>query len=102
MAITIDTADNGVCVIKISGRLGLAHHLEFVQAYESIQGNAVTLDLSETLSLDSTGLGMLLAMREHLGGEKSSIEIINCTSRIVDILEIAHFSKLFCVRSIGS
>ena len=98
MAIAVHTGDNGRCVIKISGRLGLDHHLEFVQAYESIQGHAAILDLSETVYLDSAGLGMMLAMREHLGGEKSSIEIINCTTRIRDILKIAHFSKLFRVR----
>ena len=98
MTVAVSTAKNGRCVIKISGRFGLDHHLDFVKAYEAIQGNSVVLDFSETVYLDSAALGMMLAMREHLGGDSASIEIINCTTQIRDILKIAHFSKLFSVR----
>ena len=97
MAIAVNT-DRGHFVIKITGRFELSNHLDFVKAYESIAGNAAVLDLKDAVYLDSAALGMMLAMREHLGGEKAMIEIINCSPQIQDILKIAHFSKLFAVR----
>tara|TARA_Y100001934_G_C12310699_1_gene754773 strand:- start:328 stop:606 length:279 start_codon:yes stop_codon:yes gene_type:complete len=91
MTVAVSTSKNGQCVIKISGRFGLGNHLDFVKAYETILGNSVVVDFSETVYLDSAGLGLMLAMREHLGGDRASIEIINCTPQIRDILKIAHF-----------
>ena len=97
MAIEVDE-DGGQFVIKITGRFELSNHLDFVKAYESIAGNAAVLDLGEAVYLDSAALGMMLAMREHLGGEQAKIDIINCSTQIQDILKIAHFSKLFSVK----
>ena len=98
MAIAVNEDVGGYFVIKITGRFELSNHLEFVKAYESISGNTAILDLKDAVYLDSAALGMMLAMREHLGGEKAMIDIINCSSQIQDILKIAHFSKLFSVR----
>ena len=96
MAIEVDK-ESGL-VIKITGRFELSNHMEFVKAYESIAGNAAVLDLADAVYLDSAALGMMLAMREHLGGENAKIEIINCSTQIQDILKIAPFSKLFSVK----
>ena len=98
MAIVVDENAGGKYVIKVTGRFELSNHLDFVKAYESISGNTAVLDLQGAIYLDSAALGMMLAMREHLGGEKAMIEIINCSSQVLDILKIAHFSKLFSVR----
>mgnify|MGYP003954777323 CR=1 FL=1 len=98
MAIEINKDDEGKTVIKINGRFELSNHLEFVKAYESISGNSAVLDLEDAVYLDSAALGMMLAMREHLGGEKSAIALINCSIQIKDILKIAHFGALFEVK----
>jgi hypothetical protein len=38
---------------------------------------------------------MLLLLREHAGGETSSIEIKQATAEVRKILDVANFGKLF-------
>jgi len=45
--------------------------------------------------MDSSALGMLLMMREYLGGNDASISITNCSSDIKNILTVANFQGLF-------
>jgi anti-anti-sigma factor len=45
--------------------------------------------------MDSSALGMLLLLREHVDGVRERVRIINCNTEIRKILEIANFDKLF-------
>ena len=53
------------------------------------------VDLGEVNSMDSSALGMLLLLREHAGGERSEIRIVNAGSALRGTLKVAGFDKLF-------
>ncbi len=105
MSINTMVNNSGATVtIAISGRFDFGLHKEFKSAYEGVvtstcQVNFV-VDLSETDYMDSSALGMLLLLREHAGGEKSEVKIVNCRPVIREILDIANFGKLFSIQSI--
>ena len=98
MAVYLSASEEtGAVTITVTGRFQSIDHMDFLSAYESIAqlDTPLTLDLSSTVYLDSAALGMLLAMREHFGGDKAKISIVGCNDQIKRILNIAHFSRLF-------
>jgi anti-anti-sigma factor len=53
------------------------------------------IDLGEVTSMDSSALGMLLLLREHAGGDRADIRIVNAGSALRGTLKVAGFDKLF-------
>ncbi len=53
------------------------------------------VDLSEVSSMDSSALGMLLLLREHAGGDRADIRIVNTNSALRGTLRVAGFDRLF-------
>ena len=51
--------------------------------------------MSGTNYMDSSALGMLLMMREYLGGNSADISIANTSADIKNILTVANFQSLF-------
>ena len=95
MAISTKT-ENNASVIAIKGRFDFTSHNEFREGYRTLQpGTKVKLDLSGCDYLDSSALGMLLLLREHVGTESDSIEIAGATIEVRSILDIANFDSLF-------
>jgi anti-anti-sigma factor len=74
-------------------------HHEFRRAYETAKGpdTHFVVDLSRAEYIDSSGLGMLLMLREHAGGDRSDVRIANATGEVRDILAISNFDRLFRV-----
>ena len=58
-------------------------------------GKSYAIDFQQVTSFDSSALGMLLLMRDHCGGDKADIHLINCNPRVKKILETAMFSTYF-------
>ncbi|MNR56929.1 hypothetical protein D3C85_1776040 [compost metagenome] len=56
---------------------------------------SVVVDLKDATYLDSSALGMLLLLRDHAGGDRSDIRLINSSSDVTKILAISNFDKLF-------
>lgn len=85
--------------IQITESFRVGDHNDFIKAYESETGQNLSfiIDLTSAQYMDSAGLGMLLAMREHFGGEKASIRIVGCSDSLRSILRIARFDQLFDV-----
>lgn len=85
-------------VIKVDGHFGFAIHKEFRSAYEEALENAAprryVIDLKLTDYMDSSGLGMLLVMRERVG-ERAEISLAGANSEIRSILDISNFHKIF-------
>ena len=86
--------------LKIIGRLELADHRDFREAYLETDPSEVSyiVDLADTQSIDSATLGMLLAMREELGGEKVVITLANCSPEIIKILSVTNIARLFVIQ----
>lgn len=100
MAITSTvSADGNQVTIFIQGRFDFSSHQEFRAAYEKLPTTPTQfrVDLQGTSYLDSSALGMLLLLRDFAGGDKASIEIVNCSSDVKKILTISNFEQLFTI-----
>lgn len=100
MSITTEKSDDGKQVtIKIDGRFDFGSHHDFRDAYRGSNetGAVFLLDMSNTDYMDSSALGMILLLKEHAGTLGGDIKIVNASSEIKNILEIANFDKLFSV-----
>ena len=89
--------DAQAITIQITESFRVGDHSDFSKAYESETGEnlSFTIDLTSAQYMDSAALGMLLAMREHFGGERASIRIVGCSASLRSILRIARFDQLF-------
>ncbi len=96
---TKPSSDGKSVVINVKGRFDFSQVNDFRKAYESNPVNALfTVDLRQTEHIDSSALGMLLNMRNFLGGDAAKIEIVNSAPGIRKIFEISRFDKKFTIR----
>ena len=95
--VTEVSPDGQKLTISIKGRFDFGKHQEFRESYERLNKTpeSIVVDLKEATYLDSSALGMLLLLRDHAGGEKSDIRVINGSSDVRKILAISNFDKLF-------
>ena len=100
----VSESDSGSQVrIIVTGRFDFSVHKEFRAAYINKQkapGLSYVLDLSRTEYMDSSALGMVLLLRDHAGGDKARIKILNARPDVEKILRIANFDKLFDISSV--
>ena len=97
MGITTNvSSDNKEVTISVKGRFDINVYEEFSVAYKGVTppGESCVVDLAETEHLDSTGLGMLLLMRERLGRSKIKTAIANCPPEIARTLESVGLREL--------
>lgn len=84
--------------IAISGRFDYTTVPEFKSLYGGDQVTlppVIVIDLTQTESIDSTALGMLLMLRRRAGGDLASITLKNPNEDIIKILSIAHLDSMF-------
>ena len=98
MAIELDTS-GAQTIIHIQGKFMFADvYRDFRVAYEShefVDASARVVNMGGVEVIDSSGLAMLLEMREFLGGENANISIVGPNYQISNILNVAGFNKLF-------
>ena len=73
---------------------------QFNRAFNSqevLDASSPVIDLSAVNIIDSSGLAMLLQMREYLGGGEANISIAGVNPQIKTILVIAGFERLFSI-----
>ena len=89
--------EKNVVTISIDGRFDFVQHKDFRNAYQNIAPGSMkfSVDLSKASYLDSSALGMLLLLREHVGGERDSVCITGSSEEVRRVLKIANFDKLF-------
>jgi len=91
-------SDGKEAVLSIAGRFDFGVHEEFRAALEKIRAGEFTkftIDLGAVEDMDSAALGMLLLLRDNLGGEKANVQIVRSRPEIREMLNMANFSKLF-------
>lgn len=85
--------------IVLSGRFDFNTHRDFRSAYEPLVSEAgikqVTVDFSGVEYLDSSALGMLLMLRDKLGGVGKDVTLTGVRGNVKQVLDIANFGKLF-------
>lgn len=92
------SADGKTITISVTGRFDFGVQNEFRECYcKGHPGDGVSyvIDMDGANYMDSSALGMLLMMREHLGEGSANISIRNCAPDIYNILTIANFQNLF-------
>lgn len=91
--------DGNNASIKLSGRFDFNTHREFRAAYEPLVGDAsvrnVVVDFAGVDYLDSSALGMLLMLRDKLGGAGKDVQLTGVRGNVKQVLDIANFGKLF-------
>lgn len=100
MPISARTEDNGRRLrILVEGRFDFSQLHFFRNAYEQVETKPddYVVDLKASNYIDSSALGMLLALRDHAGGDTASIKISNCPPDILKILMITKLNELFTI-----
>ena len=89
--------DGSNLTITVTGRFDFSVHQEFRMAYEGLSPSPsqYIVDLGETSYLDSSALGMLLALRDYAGGENANIKIISGSDNIKNIFLKSKLCEMF-------
>lgn len=97
MPVSVKSLDNDTKFeIVIQGRFDFNDHSAFRETYKDKSPDAeYRVNMSQAQYLDSSALGMLLLLREHAGGDKARISIMNTPAEIMKIFKISNFDRLF-------
>lgn len=91
--------DADKAVVKLVGRFDFNTHRDFRGAYEPLiidpEVRSVSVDFSGVDYLDSSALGMLLMLRDKLGGVNKEVALTGVRGNVKQVIDIANFSKLF-------
>lgn len=103
MSISVHIRD-AVARIAMSGRFDFQVHREFKEAYSALLVNAavreIEVDLNKVDYLDSSALGMLILLNERSKEAKKGVALINNSSIVGQVLEVANFGKIFSIKSV--
>lgn len=93
------SADGQELTLHIQGRFDFNSHQSFRDAYQEVDGTPqrYVVDLSGATYLDSSALGMLLLLRDHAGGDRADVRLINCNGDVRKVLSISNFQQLFVI-----
>lgn len=88
--------DNNQLTISIEDRFDFSVHQLFRNAYIDFNqaGGEIIIDLSKTSYMDSSALGMILLLKDHVEKYKSELLISKPNDAVNKILEIAQFHRL--------
>jgi len=93
------SSDGRELTISVEGRFDFNSSELFRNAYKDCQYQPkhYVIDLARSDYLDSSALGMLLALRDHAKGDGSDIRIVNCPADIKKIFSITKLDGLFTI-----
>ncbi len=89
--------DGTEITISLPEKFDFQLHKEFRQAYQEEGVKSLILDMNKTQYMDSSALGMLLQLKEYTEGNNSKMSIKNTSNNIMQIMQIAHFDKIFTI-----
>lgn len=90
--------DGDEVTVAVAGRFDYRVYDSFKASYASVKENSqINVDLSNTEYMDSSALGMLLMLREHVG-KAANILLVNPPPDVLRVLSIANFDKLFAIK----
>lgn len=91
--------DGAELTITVQGRFDFSALQLFRSTYEKVSPKPTRyiVDLKESEYLDSSALGMLLALRDYAGGDAADIRILNSNPDVKKILVITKLDELFKV-----
>lgn len=88
----------GELVIKVKGHFNFSLVSAFREIYAAVENpDNITIDLSGTEMIDSSGLGILLYLQKHFGSKRENTHLINCNQVLLKTLTMAQFGKMFSI-----
>ena len=90
-----------ILTLDIQGRFDFNALSLFKSTYEQLSPKPKTyiLELARAEYLDSSALGMLVALRDYAGGDQADIRLRNPNADIKKILVITKLDELFNIES---
>jgi HptB-dependent secretion and biofilm anti anti-sigma factor len=94
--VSLHKTEEGAVIQINTDRFNFFCHRPFRESYKDLPADAnVQVDFRKVHYMDSSALGMLLLLREHMGQDKEKVRFINCNESILNIFSVANFEKLF-------
>jgi len=88
--------DEHQLTIQLYGNFDYNVRTQFYDTFKKTNPETIfILDFNGVTMIDSSGIGMLLVLREHAGNVKANITIINSNAEVKKYLDLAHIAKLF-------
>lgn len=88
--------ETSMATLLVKGRFDYSCQKEFRESFgQYAKGSNYIIDLSEVSYIDSSALGMLLLLRDHAGGDGSTVVIKNASEFVSNALKMARFERLF-------
>jgi anti-anti-sigma factor len=101
MDISIESAD-GRTTLRLAGRFDTQNSLALRNAAKPLLGaedvSALVIDLEQVSFIDSSGLGLLLLLREQATAVGKSIILSRCSPEVMKVLSITQFHRLFTMQ----
>lgn len=93
------SSDGKQLVISIDERFDFSLHQQFRDAYNNLTTQELTyiVDLSQTEYMDSSALGMILLLKDHVQLYAGQLIISKPSDTVRKILEIAQFQRLMTI-----
>lgn len=93
------SSDKKQLFISIDERFDFSLHQQFRESYTNVtqQGLTYILDLSSTEYMDSSALGMILLLKDHVQLYAGKLIISKPNETVRQILEIAQFQRLMTI-----
>ena len=93
------SSDGKTITIRTDNKVDYNAQTDFRACYSEEKDHDITyiIDMRDTSYMDSSSLGILLLLREHVGNDRNRISICNCSRDIKNILEISNFDRLFTI-----
>ncbi|MDT8407152.1 MAG: STAS domain-containing protein [Methylococcales bacterium] len=85
--------------ITVNGYFDFSLNTEFKKIYDldRSQIKQIQVNLQHVEYLDSSALGMLLLLRDMVGGAKDKISLVGARIEVKRVLNIANFNHLFII-----
>lgn len=95
------SAIGNTAIMYLSGHFSFGAHREFKAAYKNQLENSkignIVIDLSGVKYLDSSALGMLLLLRDHVQAASKSLTLSRPSQIAEQTFDIAGFHKMFTI-----
>lgn len=93
------SCDNKSLTIEVEDRFDFSLHQKFRDAYINCtnEGTVFTIELLQTSYIDSSALGMILLLNDHVNQYKGKLILNKPNETVYKILEIAQFHRLFTI-----
>jgi len=98
----VDTAIlDRAATLHLKGGFSFSGLASFEFAYKQVLNNLnvdhIDLNFAEVTYIDSSALGMLLVLRQHVQLRKASLHLFNPNDLVARILDRASFNRLFTI-----